>query len=63
MRIDEYDGYYDLDYVIQAWIEVKSATYGELEFATPSKKGGAPDCVLLWDTGEEGKWVGMKVNK
>ena len=57
VKIEEFDGYYDLDFVIGVTIFVKSKKEGSLKIQSPSAKGGVGETVLLWDTGEEGKFV------
>lgn len=57
VKIDEYDGYYDLDYVIQIYIRVQSKSLECVDITCPPKKGGIEETVLLWDTGENGKMV------
>ena len=57
VKIEEFDGYYDLDFVIEVTIFVKSKKEGNLRIQSPSAKGGVGETVLLWDTGEEGKFV------
>ena len=59
VKIEEFDGYFDLDYVIQVDIFVKSKKEGSLKIQSPAKKGGVGETVLLWDTGEEGKFVSI----
>lgn len=60
VKVDEYDGFYDLDYVLQVCLRVKSKNLGCLEILSPAKKGGVGETVLLWDTGESGKNVSIK---
>jgi len=60
VKVDEYDDFYDLDYVIQVVVTVRSKGLGCLEIFAPSEKGGLVEAVLLWDTGESGKHVGIK---
>jgi len=57
VKIEEFDGYYDLDMVFQMHLEVKSETHGKMRIRTPSKKGFIPRQELLWDNGETGKNV------
>jgi len=61
LKIDEYDGYYDLDYLIQVEIKLQSKTLGHMLIRTPAEKGGIKgETILLWNTGEEGKHVYLK---
>jgi hypothetical protein len=59
IKIEEYDGFYDLDYILQVCIRVKSIKLGSLDIQGPPEKGGAGETVLLWDTGESGKFVSI----
>lgn len=60
VKVDEYDDYYDLDYLIQVVLRVQSPKFGILEIVSPLEKGGVRETVLLWDSGEKGKHVGIK---
>jgi len=57
VKVDEYDSYYDLDFMVQVSVMVKSASRGCLEIRSPLDKGSIGEMVLLWDTGESGKNV------
>lgn len=52
VKIEEYDDYYDLDYVLQTTITIESKNLGCIELRTPAQKGGSKEMVLLWDNGE-----------
>ena len=58
--VEYYDEYYDLDYLLQISMEVKSAKIGHIRILAPSKKGGVEELVLVWDNGESGKHVVVK---
>jgi hypothetical protein len=60
VKVDEYDDYYDLDYLLQVVLRVQSPQFGILEILSPIEKGGVGETVLLWDSGERGKHVGIK---
>ncbi|GLS84690.1 hypothetical protein [Paraferrimonas haliotis] len=60
VKVEEYDGYYDLDYILGVYIKVQSPQLGCLEIASPSAKGGIGETVLLWDSGEAAKNVSIK---
>ncbi len=60
VKVDEYDDYYDLDYVIRVYLKVASRELGCLEIESPANKGGVKDCVLLWCLDEVGKHVNVK---
>ncbi|XKH61597.1 hypothetical protein LG290_07780 [Halomonas sediminis] len=55
VKIDEFDGVYDLDMVFQISLEVKSKAHGKMRIRTPSEKGFIPRQELLWDNGDPGK--------
>ena len=59
VKVEEYDGYYDLDYVLQIYLKVQSPILGCIEVASPAEKGGIGETVLLWDSGEAGKYVSI----
>ena len=52
VKIEEYDDYYDLDYVLQTAVIIESESLGCIELRTPAEKGGNKEMVLLWDNGE-----------
>ena len=52
VKVEEFDGFYDLDFVLQVGIKLKSKKLGSIEILTPAKKGGVGETILLWDTGE-----------
>ena len=61
IKIEEYDDFYDLDYVLWVEIVLKSEQEGTLQIQSPSEKGGIKkEAVLLWNTGEIGKFVSMQ---
>lgn len=57
--VEYYDEYYDLDYLLQISLEVKSAKLGHIQILSPADKGGVKTMVLLWDDGESGKYVNV----
>jgi hypothetical protein len=60
VKVEQYDGYYDLDYVLAVVLKVQSPSLGCLEIESPAEKGGLGETILLWNTGEPGKWVKIK---
>ena len=52
VKVEEYDGFYDLDYILQVVIALKSKKLGHCKVFTPPKKGGVGETIILWDTGE-----------
>jgi hypothetical protein len=59
VKVEEYDGFYDLDYVLHISLKVQSIDIGCLEIISPAKKGGVGETVLLWNTKENGKDVSI----
>jgi len=60
VKVDAYDDYYDLDYVLQITIRVQSPGLGEVDIVCPPEKGGISTMVLMWDNGELGKYVTIR---
>ncbi|MDH3799897.1 MAG: hypothetical protein OES70_14720, partial [Desulfobacterales bacterium] len=56
VKVEHYDPYWDSDYLLQLEVELSSPTHGNKIFRVLGK-GGIDDTVLLWDTGEAGKYV------
>jgi len=59
VKVEHYDRYWDSDYLLQLEVEVSSPTHGDKIFRVIGK-GGIDDTVLLWATGEAGKYVNMQ---
>jgi len=59
VKVEHYDPYWDSDYLLQLEVELSSPTHGNKIFRVLGK-GGIDDTVLLWDTGEAGKYVNME---
>lgn len=57
VKVDEYDDYYDCDFFLQVYIRVKSRSLGYIDIRSPPEKGGVSETVILWDSGELGKYV------
>ena len=57
VKVGEYDGFYDLDYVLQVSLKIQSKSLGCVDVLSPAKKGGVEETVLLWDSNEVGKGV------
>jgi len=55
VKVEEFDDFCDLDFVLQVSIKVKSKNMGSIKILTPPKKGGIGETVLLWDTMKNGK--------
>jgi hypothetical protein len=60
VKVEEYDGFYDLDFMLSVRLTVRSPRLGCLEIETAADKGGIDETILIWDTGEPGKWVKVK---
>lgn len=60
VKVEEYDGHYDLDYVLQVYLKVRTSGLGCIEIVSPAKKGGLRETVLLWDSHEADKDVSIK---
>jgi len=60
VKVEEFDGFYDLDYLLQVSMRIQSKNLGNIEILTPPEKGGIGEIVLLWDTMENGKNVSIK---
>lgn len=48
VKVEEYDGYYDLDYILQIQLQLRLPSFGALDLLTVPAKGGAKTQVLLW---------------
>jgi hypothetical protein len=57
VKVEEYDDFYDADFILQVSIFVQSKTKGNFLMRSLPQKGGVSELVLLWDTGETGKNV------
>ncbi len=60
VKVEEFDGFYDLDYIIDVSVSIKSRSLGNQTFTIRGGKGGKDirhQQVVLWNTGENGKHV------
>lgn len=57
VKVEEFDGFYDLDYTFQVHLTIRSPKLGHIEVRSPTGKGSIKETVLLWETGEPGKHV------
>ncbi|GAD79535.1 hypothetical protein [Vibrio ezurae] len=55
VKIEKYDNFYDLDFVLRVCLQIKAPKLGHLQLTSGYKKGGIGETVLLWDSGETGK--------
>jgi hypothetical protein len=58
VKMESYDSFYDPDFLLQLEVEISSMTLGAKIFRVIEKRG-VREAVLLWDTGETGKYVYM----
>lgn len=56
VKVDQYDGFYDLDHLIVLKLIVRSPSLGEVRFSTAGK-GGIEETVLIWRNGDLGRGV------
>ncbi len=61
VKIDEYDDFYDLDYLLQVSLRIESKKEGVLDILTWPEKGGIGETVLMWNNGDNGKVTITKV--
>ena len=57
VKVEEYDYFYDPDFVLQVDLRIKSKSLGCIIVKTYPEKGAANEAVILWDTLEYGKKV------
>jgi len=57
VKVEEFDGYYDLDYSFVITILITSSNLGTVKITTPLETREIGEMVLLWDNGNEGKNV------
>lgn len=61
VKIDEFDEINDSDYLLQISLVIKSKKHGEVHMRTSPVKGGFCESVLLWDSGEIGKYISYSI--
>lgn len=54
VKVDEYDEFYDLEYLLQLSLRIESKTQGCINILTRPAKGSIEEVILLWNTGESG---------
>lgn len=59
VKIDEYDNFYDLDYLINVDLFIKATWLDSKRFVTEPNKGGVQTMVLLWEDMSAGKGVSI----
>lgn len=59
VKVGEFDGFFDLDFLFQLKLRVKSSFFGLIDIQSPPEKGEIKETVLIWDTGENGKHVNV----
>ena len=60
--MENYDPIYDSDFLLQLEVEISSITQGVKIFRV-IEKGEVREAVLLWNTGETGKYVFIQQRK
>ena len=59
VKVEEYDNYYDLDYVLGFYLYIKSNSLGKIKIIPPFKKGGVAPQPLLYKDGTTPMFVSM----
>lgn len=57
VKVDDYDDFYDLDYVLGMHVRIRSPQHTHLQLQHLGGKGGIKEVVLLWANGDVGKDV------
>jgi len=57
VKVDEYDGFYDLDFVLGLNIYIESNRYGKIEIIPLASKGGVKKQALLYGDGTTPRYV------
>lgn len=57
VKVDEYDDFYDLDYVLGIHLRIRSRRHPGLQLGCIGDKGGIEERVLLWSNGDAGRNV------
>ena len=58
VKVDEYDDFYDLDFLIQVTITIRSNLFGHMQIRSPLSKGGLKrNTALIWSIGKLGNNV------
>lgn len=55
VKVDHFDNFYDLDYVLGLQVKITSKKLGEITLQSHGRKGGLKEEVLLWEAGEPGR--------
>lgn len=58
--VEDIEFVFESDYVLQVQIETETQQFGKLELWSESGKGGIPETIFIWNTGEFGKYVHVK---
>ncbi len=59
VMIEEFDPILDSDFIFQISVTLHSPTLGKVDFRSPIELNNYRDIVLLWETGEVGKYIYM----
>lgn len=62
VKVEEYDDYYDLDYLLGFDIYIKSKTLGNIKITPPPKKGGVISQELVYKDLTTKRYVQLKYN-
>ncbi len=63
VKVECYDDFYDLDYVLGLYIMIESPKWGKIEITPKSSKGGAKAQALVYEDGTTPLYVGLKTIK
>lgn len=60
VKVECYDDFYDLDYILGLYITIESPKWGKIEIKPNSSKGGAKAQALVYEDGTTPMFVGLK---
>lgn len=60
VKVEEYDDYYDLDYVLGFEIFIQSSNLGQIKIVPPMKKGGVKPQELIFKDMTSAKYVSFE---
>lgn len=59
VKVEEYDGFYDLDYLLGFSLSIESKRYGKIKIKPPAKKGGLKKQPLLYADNSLPRYVSL----
>lgn len=59
VKVEEYDGFYDLDYLLGFSLYIESKRYGKIKIKPPAKKGGLKKQPLLYADNSLPRYVSL----